>query len=188
MMSEKLPTPPKELLADLVPTIEDLVVARLHVEADPNCVPDGPVAKIHTIFSLQVARMGTLKRQVQFACAFGRNKSAAEVPTTYQGQIVVYANLAVKERANASPLEVDLACAWTSISSVVGMTRSYLDLVTAVGPYQRVLLSPVSQGKLIAGATTVREDGSIVPLLGPIQIPETKETPVKSTVRSRKRK
>lgn len=108
-------------------------------------------------FGLQILRMPTHEnlRQVQFQIDLLEHPGAA-VPNSYLGSLIEFVNVEFPKPEGLTADIMDQAAAWVSTNMLVGVARAHLDLITAIGPFPRVTLSPVSQQAVVAGARVIK--------------------------------
>lgn len=152
-MALKPPEPNPELRPKLV------ALALLKVTLTANAEHDGvaETAKFKVgLRQVVIRQTGTIRRQVQLHVEIKPDGSNAHAP--YLGMVVAMAEVDFSKAGGDD--EMDKLAAWFSTNPLVGMTRTYIDLITAVGPFNRLMMSPVMQTAIVEGAQVLEVAGA----------------------------
>ena len=139
-----------------------VLTALAKVDLQANHAFDGTEAEtIRTAYKLNVMRpQGTpLVRQVQLLMQMGLNQKDSP-RISYFGEMLVLAEVHFEQAEQSSDDYLDERAAWVGAPILTGMVRSHVQIITALGPFQGVLLSPVLTSKLVANASVYEKDGA----------------------------
>ncbi|HEU4589407.1 MAG TPA: hypothetical protein VFS13_00750 [Steroidobacteraceae bacterium] len=147
------------------PTLRALMLVQVNVSANPNLADPASAPPIRVTWSMQVLRMpgaSVRARQVHVQCTLAAGEHE-QVP--YTGNLLVAAEQHFTGPAELSDREMDEIAAWSSANMLVGMARTQLQALTALGPYPQVLLHAVNIIKLLRTAMLGDGDGGeLIPL------------------------
>lgn len=143
-----------------MPNLAFTALAKVDLQANPAF--DGTEAEtIRTAYKLNVMRPhGTpLVRQVQLLMQMGlKQKDSPRI--SYFGEMLVLAEVHFQQSEQISDDYLDERAAWVGAPILTGMVRSHVQIITALGPYQGVLLSPVLTSRLVANASVYEKEGA----------------------------
>lgn len=142
--------------------IGNIALAEISLRADPHFEPnERPQPVISVQYGLIVIRddsFSPLARQVQLNCKLSPLKPGTHPP--YNGQSVVIADLMFHAEGNLSAEEMDEHAAWIGFSPLVGANRAYLQMISGVGAFTRLLLGPVKASDVMPNAMVLESSDS----------------------------
>lgn len=163
-----MPVLPPAVKSGGEPTLRALMLVHVTLAANPTLAEPGNAPPIKVNWGMQVLRVpntGVRARQVHMHCTLGDDEQRPQV--AYTGQMLVACEQHFTGPAQLGDDEMDQVAAWTSANMLVGMVRSQVHSLTAVGPYPPVLLNMVDLGRLVTSAKVVSGDGKLLPLYPP---------------------
>ena len=170
------PQPPS-LTAETAPTIEGAVcLVDIALQANVLYNPGDPVhlaSPCGVKYGLHVVRHeeSNDRRQVQFQLELIPTKTHKN-PNSYLGHLVETIDVVFPRPEEVSEEDKDRAAVWLATHILIGSMRAHLDLLTGIGPYPRVTLSPVQPVPLILNAVLVHPTNPPVRLYPAQQLTE----------------
>jgi len=140
---------PPEFDPELKAKINAVALLSVNLAANPEHHGNPETAKFKAGFGVLVLRPNEKdKRQVQLHLEITHDTDPSDTP--YLGKMVAMTEVGFAK--SDDPDMMDKIAGWMSISPLVGMVRTYLDMLSAVGPYTRLMLNTVSQSGLMQAA------------------------------------
>lgn len=150
-----------------LPTLNSLQLVNIAIAADPAYQPqEGNRIQIaNQLIILHSHDPKSSIRQVLLKCTLAR--PADDKPVAFTGEISGSVDVDYANSGAASSQAIDEAAAFHAGPIIVGAIRGWINTITGMGPYPRVLLNWVDIESLIANAWVIKSDSQAPEALYP---------------------